>query len=61
MSLSNDSPLADRPRLDVLQLTALLDSPPEQFFDRLTRLATESSGAPIALMTLVTGDRQFFK
>ncbi|MBA2671117.1 MAG: PAS domain S-box protein [Gemmatimonadetes bacterium] len=61
MSLPNDSPIADRPRLDVLQLTALLDSPPEQFFDRLTRLATESSGAPIALMTLVTGDRQFFK
>jgi PAS domain S-box-containing protein len=61
MSLPNDLSLADKARLDVLRLTALLDSPPEPFFDRLTRLATESMGTPIALTTLVTADRQFFK
>jgi PAS domain S-box-containing protein len=61
MPVPSDSVLVSTPRLDALHLTALLDSPPEPFFDRLTRLATESIGAPISLLTLVTGDRQFFK
>jgi PAS domain S-box-containing protein len=39
----------------------LLDSPPEEAFDRLTRLASRLLGAPIALVTLVGDDRAFFK
>src|SRR5689334_4412312 len=39
----------------------LLDSPPEEAFDRLTRLASRLLGAPIALVTLVADDRAFFK
>ena len=39
----------------------LLDSPPEEAFDRLTRLASRLLGAPVALVTLVGDDRAFFK
>ena len=40
---------------------SLLDSPPEEAFDRLTRLAARLLGAPIALVTLFGQDRAFFK
>jgi PAS domain S-box-containing protein len=39
----------------------LLDTPPEQAFDRLTRLAARLLGAPVALVTLLGADRVFFK
>src|SRR5213594_4396598 len=39
----------------------LLDSPPEEAFDRLTRLATAVLRVPVALVSLVDGNRQFFK
>ena len=39
----------------------LLDSPPEEAFDRLTRLASRLLGAPVALVTFVGEDRAFFK
>ena len=39
----------------------LLDTPPEEPFDRLTRLAARTLGAPIALVSLVDDHRQFFK
>jgi two-component system, cell cycle sensor histidine kinase and response regulator CckA len=48
-------------RLHALRMTGLLDSAPEAEFDRLTRLAARVAGAPTALLTLVDGDRQFFK
>ena len=48
-------------RLAVLSGTGLLDSPPEEPFDRLTRLATRIVKTPIALVSLVDRDRQFFK
>ncbi|HKT61232.1 MAG TPA: PAS domain S-box protein [Gemmatimonadales bacterium] len=41
--------------------TSLLDSPPEEAFDRLTRLASRLLGAPVALVTLLGEDRAFFK
>jgi DNA-binding transcriptional MerR regulator len=53
--------LADRGRLRALQQTALLDTPPEEAFDRLTRLATRMLAAPISLVSLVEPKRQFFK
>ncbi len=42
---------------------ALLDTPPEEVFDRITRLAARLLDAPVALVTFVDfeGDRQFFK
>jgi PAS domain S-box-containing protein len=48
-------------RLAAVARTALLDTPPEEAFDRLTRMAARLLGAPVALITLVTDDRQFFK
>ena len=47
-------------RLSALQATGLLDSPPEKAFDRLTRLASRLVKAPVALVSLVDADRQFF-
>ena len=51
----------DDKRLRVLESTQLLDSEPETGFDRLTRLAANLLGTPIALVTLVDERRQFFK
>jgi hypothetical protein len=48
-------------RLEALRLTGLLDSPPEESFDRFTRLATRLFKTPVALVSLVDADRQFFK
>jgi GAF domain-containing protein len=48
-------------RLAMLQATRLLDSPPEEPFDRLARIACKVVKAPVALVTLVDRDRQFFK
>ena len=40
---------------------ALLDTPTEDAFDRLFRLAARLVNAPVALVSLVDVDRQFFK
>jgi formate hydrogenlyase transcriptional activator len=48
-------------RLEALRRTSLLDSPPEEAFDRLTRLATAVLHVPVALVSLVDSDRHFFK
>src|SRR3954467_11302137 len=53
--------LSDPERLAALRATALLDSEPEEGFDLLTRLATRVLGVPVALVSLVDEDRQFFK
>lgn len=53
---------ADEPgRLAAVQATGLLDTPPEDAFDDLVALASEILGTPIALITLVDADRQWFK
>ena len=50
------------PRLAVLRRLAFLDAPTEQAFDRLaTRLAARSLHAPVAVLSLVGGNRSFFK
>ena len=48
-------------RLRALQELGMLDTAPEERFDRLTRLAQDMFHAPIALVTLVDEDRQWFK
>ena len=57
----NSAPLEDPERLAALRRSALLDTPAEVAFDRLTRLATAILGVPVSLVSLVDGDRQFFK
>lgn len=48
-------------RLDALYQYRILDTPPEQAFDDLTVLAAQICEAPIALITLLDADRQWFK
>lgn len=53
--------VADPDRLAELRATALLDSAPEEVFDRITRLAERLLHVPVAMVSLVDRDRQFFK
>ncbi|BCU77188.1 GAF domain-containing sensor histidine kinase [Luteolibacter sp. LG18] len=55
------SPLNDPVRLESLKATGLLDSAPEEEFDRITRLAARTLDAPVCLVSLVDDSRQFFK
>lgn len=48
-------------RLRALQALNLLDTPPEERFDRVVRFAAEQLDMPIALMTLIDSERQWFK
>ena len=48
-------------RLEVLQELRVLDTLPEERFDRITRLVADLFNAPIALVSLVDKDRQWFK
>ena len=55
------SPEGEAKRLQVLHLTGLLDSAPEEEFDELVQLAAYICGAPISLVSLVDENRQWFK
>jgi DNA-binding response OmpR family regulator len=48
-------------RLGSLRELKILDTEPEERFDRITRLAAAVFGVPIALVSLVDEDRQWFK
>ncbi|MFN9472603.1 diguanylate cyclase [Acidovorax sp.] len=51
--------LADPRRLAAVQRTGLLDSAPEETFDRLTRLASRLTGAPVVFVSLLDRGRDF--
>ena len=57
----SESPSGVEERLAALRQSGLLDTPPEESFDRLTRLAGRLLRAPVALVSLVESDHQFFK
>ena len=61
--MSMKAPLTEREqeRLDALRDYRILDTPPEQAFDDLTALAAYVCDVPIALVSLVDTDRQWFK
>lgn len=48
-------------RLAALAASQLVDSPPEERFDRIVRLASMATDSPIALISLLTARRQWFK
>lgn len=55
--LSNNEPV----RLAALRATRLLDTPLEDRFERMTRMARKLLDVPIAAISLVDTDRQWFK
>ncbi|MEQ9322718.1 MAG: PAS domain-containing protein, partial [Polyangiaceae bacterium] len=48
-------------RLAILRSFDILDTPPEETFDAITRVAAHVAAAPIALVSLIDRDRQWFK
>lgn len=48
-------------RLAALRALSILDTPPEERFDRITRLAQRTFGVPIVLITLIDEHRVWFK
>lgn len=50
-----------RKRVDALKAMAVLDTPPEDGYDALTRLAATVCATPIAIISLIDGERIWFK
>lgn len=48
-------------RLHALRQLLILDTPPEERFDRIASFAAQEFDVPIALITLVDAERQWFK
>ncbi len=48
-------------RLQALHSLAILDTAPELVFDDLTRAAAQTFGVPIAMISLLDADRDWFK
>lgn len=59
--LAPTKPLNESLRLLSLRALRILDTPPEDRFDRLTRLATKVFQVPISICSLVDEKRQWFK
>ncbi|TXN05990.1 GAF domain-containing protein [Methylobacterium sp. WL64] len=53
--------VGDARRLEALREYDILDTPPEKGFDDIVELARLICSAPVALVSLVAGDRQWFK
>jgi hypothetical protein len=56
-----DSELGRADRLSALERARLLDSPPEEPFDRLAYFTGQLLDVPIVLMSIIDRQRQFFK
>ena len=54
-------PANDAQRLHALRELLILDTPPEQRFDRIVQFAAEEFDMPIVLVSLVDAHRQWFK
>ena len=51
----------DEQRLQALRALLILDTPPEERFDRVVRFAADEFEMPIVLVSLVDASRQWFK
>lgn len=56
-----DFPSSELVRVSLLRSLAILDTDPEERFDRVTRIAQRLFNVPIALISLVDANRQWFK
>jgi len=54
-------PIDEEARISALHALKILDTPPEERFDRLTRLASQIFDVPIAIMSLVDSERVWDK
>jgi GAF domain-containing protein len=54
-------PADDHDRLAALRALLILDTPPEERYDKIVRFAAEEFDVPIALVSLIDQDRQWFK
>jgi len=54
------TPPDEKTRIDTLRALNILDSSPQERFDRITRLAKRMFGVPVALVSLIDADRQWF-
>lgn len=61
MAPLDEYPENEQARLNALRNLGLLDTPPSESFDRLTRLASSLLGAPVSTISLTDADRQWFK
>jgi diguanylate cyclase (GGDEF)-like protein len=59
--MSNNISEQEKLRLRDLHDYAILDTPPEESFDRITRLAKMTLQTPMSVVSLVAADRQWFK
>jgi two-component system, sensor histidine kinase len=59
--VSPQIPANDPQRLAVLRSLGILDTPPDLEYEELTKLAAEICHVPIALISLIDSDRQWFK
>jgi GAF domain-containing protein len=48
-------------RLQALRALLILDTPPEERFDRVVQFAADEFDAPMAMISLVDSERQWFK
>lgn len=55
------SPPDEAQRLHALRALLILDTPPEERFDRIVSFAADEFDMPIVLVSLVDRDRQWFK
>mgnify|MGYP006283606867 CR=1 FL=1 len=60
-ALSQDSRTFDADRLRALRRYDILDTPPEEAFDHITRLAASLLDVPYALINFIDADRQWSK
>ena len=62
MAPTDPSPdVADPARVAAVRALGLLDTPPEEVFDRMTRLAASIIGVPASFISLIDADRDFYK
>jgi diguanylate cyclase (GGDEF)-like protein len=59
--IAPEMPLDESRRVTTLRALKILDTSPEERFDRVTRLARRVFEVPIALVSLVDEERQWFK
>lgn len=54
-------PADESSRLTALKALRILDTPPDERFDRITRLAAQLFNVPISVVSMIDADRQWFK